>query len=237
LNGSKTFITNAPYADVFVIYARVKSPTPDNPAREAIHAFILERGLPGLSTGQPFRKMGMHASPTGEIFMSDVRVPRANLLGGREKDPSRDQAVGVLMGERTAMPSMCLGIVERLLDECVRYSKERRQFGRPIAEFQLVQEKIAKLFVTREILEMYVHKMIWMQQNGIKSMKEASAAKLYCGRATVEAALDAVQVFGGAGYIRDAGIEMMVRDAKLFTIGGGTDEIQIGWIARELLKD
>ncbi|MBI2895403.1 MAG: acyl-CoA dehydrogenase family protein [Deltaproteobacteria bacterium] len=233
LNGSKTFITNAPFADTLLVYARLVRPDTDS---RPVHAFILDRGMPGLETSKPMDKMGMHASPTGEIFLADVRVGRDRLLGGIEDKPSRDGAKDVFHGERTSMIPMCLGIVERCLDDCIAYAKTREQWGKTIGEFQLIQEKLARMFVARENIKNLLFKTIEVEAAGRRlSMAEASACKLYCARATTEVTLEAVQLMGGNGYMREYHVEMLMRDAKLLQIGGGTDEVQIVTIARALL--
>jgi alkylation response protein AidB-like acyl-CoA dehydrogenase len=229
LSGQKTFITNAPYADVCVVYAKLE--------RGPIHAFVVERGMKGFAQGPPMRKMGMHASPTGELFLEDVRVPREHLLGEAEGDPSRDRAKDVFHGERTGMAPMCLGIVEKCLEVATAYSRERVTWGKPIAEYQLVQEKLARMFVHRQNIENLLFKQLWLSKTGgAMTAAEASATKLYCARAATEVALEAVQILGGNGYMREYHVEQLARDAKLLQIGGGTDEIQIINIARHLLK-
>jgi alkylation response protein AidB-like acyl-CoA dehydrogenase len=230
LSGSKTFITNAPYADVFLVYARM-------PGDAGVRAFILERGSKGLETGAPFKKMGMHASPTGEIFLDEVFVPADQLLGGDEAENARAAAKSSLKGERFGMTPMSLGIIDRCLEESVRYAKERTQWGKPIATFQLVQEKIAKMYMARSL----VHALLMRQLEAEKAGKplpveEASASKLYCARIGTEVAMEAVQLKGGAGYMQEGIVEMLARDAKLLQIGGGTDEIQILRIAKEVLE-
>jgi len=231
LSGSKTFITNAPAADVFVVYARA-----DDDGEVA--AFVVERGDDGLTTGKPLKKMGMHSSPTGEVFLDAVFVPEDRLLGGAERRGARDAARSSLKGERFGMTPMCLGIVDRCLDESVRYAKERTQWGKPIASFQLVQEKIAKMYTARSLVHALLMRQLEAERLGVAlSVEEASASKLYCARVTTEVALDAVQLKGGAGYMQDGVVEMLARDAKLLQIGGGTDEIQILRIAREVLGE
>ena len=238
LNGQKTFITNAPYADVFVVYAKIVEDDQTDPRARPIHAFLLEKGDAGLSVSKPMDKMGMHSSPTGEVFLADVRVGRERLLGEKERDAAREKARDVFHGERTGMTPMCLGIVDRCLDDSVKYAKERTAWGRPIAEYQLMQEKLARMFMHRENMKNLLFKQLWMARQGLKqSMAEASACKLYCARATTEVALEAVQLMGGNGYMREFHVEMLMRDAKLLQIGGGTDEIQIVTIARALLSD
>ena len=229
LSGQKTFITNAPFADVCVVYAKLE--------RGPIHAFVVERGMQGFSQGPPMRKMGMHASPTGELFLDDVRVSREHLLGETEREPSREGARDVFHGERTGMAPMCLGIVDECLQVATSYAKERVTWGKPIAEYQLVQEKLARMFMHRQNIENLLFKQLWLQKTGgTMTAAEASATKLYCARAATEVAMEAVQILGGNGYMREYHVEQLARDAKLLQIGGGTDEIQIINIARHLLK-
>jgi alkylation response protein AidB-like acyl-CoA dehydrogenase len=240
LSGSKTFITNAPYADVFVVYARVDAGASAGVGTDAatgVRAFVVERGALGLTTGGPMRKMGMHTSPTGEIFLDDVFVPGDQLLGGDDADNERAAAKSSLKGERFGMTPMCLGIVDRCLEESVRYAKERVQWGQPIASFQLVQEKIARMYTARTVIQALLLRQLEADRAGVGlSVEEASASKLYCARTAMDVGMDAVQLKGGAGYMRDGIVEMLARDAKLLQIGGGTDEIQILRIAREVLS-
>ncbi len=238
LNGQKTFITNAPYADIFVIYAKVERddvPLADRP----IQPFVLERGDAGLSTSKPMRKMGMHSSPTGEVFLADCFVPADRVLGMREAGSGavgRESGKDVFHSERTGLPMMSVGIIERCLEIATDYAKQRVTWGHPIAEYQLVQEKLARMFVHLENCKNLMFKGLTLSIEG-KTMTaaEASAAKLYCARAATECALEAVQILGGNGYMQEYRVEMFARDAKLLQIGGGTDEIQILNIARNLL--
>jgi alkylation response protein AidB-like acyl-CoA dehydrogenase len=230
ISGSKTFITNAPFADVFLVYARM-------PEVDDVRAFIVERSASGLSTGAPFKKMGMHASPTGEIFLDDVFVPRDQLLGGDEAENARTAAKSSLKGERFGMTPMSLGIIDRCLEESVRYAKDRTQWGKPIATYQLIQEKIARMYVARSVVHALLMRQLEAERAGVAlSVEEASASKLYCARIGTEVAMEAVQLKGGAGYMQEGIVEMLARDAKLLQIGGGTDEIQILRIAREVLE-
>ena len=237
LNGEKTFITNAPYADLFVVYARLDDG--NAPAERPMHAFVVERGVAGLETSRPMRKMGMHASPTGQVSLSDVRVPKDQLLGESEEiGEAREQARDVFHGERTGLLPMALGIIERCLDESLRYAKERVQFGRPIAEYQLIQEKLSRMFVARENVRNLFFKFLNAQKSQTRfTMAEACVCKLYGARMATEVALEAVQILGGNGYMQEFVVERLARDAKLLQIGGGTDEIQILTIARELLRE
>ncbi len=233
LSGAKTFITNAPYADVFVVYARVGV---GDGTDGHVRAFLVARGAKGLESGPPMKKMGMHSSPTGEVFLDDVLVAHDQILGGETHEDARSHARASLKGERFGMTPMCLGIVDRCLDESIRYAKERTQWGKPLASFQLMQEKIARIYTARSVIFTLLMRQLEAETSGHSlTLEEASASKLYCARATTECALEAVQLKGGAGYMQGSVVEMMARDAKLFQIGGGTDEIQILRIARELL--
>jgi alkylation response protein AidB-like acyl-CoA dehydrogenase len=242
LRGSKTFITNAPFADVFVVYAKADEDGASalGAARstpEAVRAFVVAReGSRGLTTSKPFAKRGMDASPTGEVFLDDVFVPADQLLGGEEAASARSAAKASLSNERFGMTPMCLGILDRCLEESIRYAKERTQWGKPIASFQLVQEKIARMYTARALTKTLLLRQLEADAQGAPlAAEEASATKLYCARVTTECALDAVQLMGGAGYMAGSVVEMLARDAKLLQIGGGTDEIQILRIAREVL--
>lgn len=239
VRGSKTFISNAPAADVFLIYGRLT----DEDARAAtrgdkrrIFPVVVERGTPGLATGPAMAKMGMHASPTGEIFLDDVRVPRRHLLGDPAR-PARDAAEGTLVAERAAVVAMCLGVIERCLDDATAYAVDRRQFGKPIAVFQLIQQKLARMYTARENVRNLFFKLLWMQRSGSAREAEVCAAKWYATEAACEVALDAMQVLGGAGYTREHAPERLFRDMRLWTVGGGTSEIQQLTIAKELLRE
>lgn len=236
LTGQKTLVTNAPYADTFVVYAKIDHPGSD-PKDRRVHGFILERGMDGLETSKPFKKMGMRSSPTGAIYMNEVTVTKDNLLGGKEKDPSRTQAISILEGERSGAPAMALGVIERCIDECVKYAKERTQFGRPIAEYQLIQKKLALMYMHRENVKNLMLKQVWMMKNNVRNMPDACAAKLYCARAAEDVCREAIQIFGGYGFLSEYPVEKLYRDVRLLALGGGTDEIQELTIAREMLKE
>jgi acyl-CoA dehydrogenase len=233
LNGQKTFISNAPYADTFVIYARVGK----EKGSRLIRPIVVTRGTPGIETGKPMRKMGMHDSPTGEIFLHDCRVPRGNVIGPLEetKGPRGATALETLNLERAVMPPMCLGIIERCVEESIRYAKTREQFGHPIAEFQAIAFKLARMELTLENARNLVFKLAWAQRNGKLDARLASLAKLYCAEEAVRVSLEAIQIYGGAGYMADMPLEKLMRDAKMFEIGGGTNEIQLQTIARSIL--
>jgi hypothetical protein len=234
LNGQKTFITNGPYADTIVFICKLDEGNP--PAERKVLSFVLDGDTPGLERSKPLRKMGLHASPTGELFLDNVRVGKDRLLGETEEVPARSSAKQTFTAERTAVAAMALGIVERCLELCVDYAKTRVQFGKPIGEFQLIQLKLAKMEVARMNIQNLVFRQIEMAARG-RSMElsEASACKLYCAQAAMDTALEAVQLFGGNGYMAEFQVEQLCRDAKVLQIYGGTDEIQISQIARSLM--
>jgi len=235
LNGSKTFITNGPYADVIVFICKLDE---DNPPQERkIVTFVLDGDTPGLTRSKPLRKMGLHASPTGELFLEDVEVGKDRLLGETEEQPSRSSAKATFTAERTGVAAMALGIVERCLELSVDYANSRVQFGKSIGEFQLIQLKLAKMKVAHTNIQNLVFRQIEMAAQGkTMDLAEASACKLYSAQAAMEVALEAVQLFGGNGYMAEYQVEQLARDAKVLQIYGGTDEIQISQIARDLLS-
>ncbi|MGH7820375.1 MAG: acyl-CoA dehydrogenase family protein, partial [Candidatus Binatia bacterium] len=236
LNGNKTFITNGPYADVVIFICKLEEPGVE-PKNRKVLTFVLDRGMPGLTQSKPLRKMGLHSSPTGEIFVEDVRAEKDRLLGETEDAPSREGAKDTFSIERTGVAAMALGIIERCLEMAVRYARERVQFGRPIGEFQLIQEKLARMEVARLNVQNLVFRTIECASRGKGlTLAEASAMKLYSARAAVEVANEALQVYGGNGYMAEFGIEQLVRDARVLQIYAGTDEIQISAIARDLLS-
>jgi alkylation response protein AidB-like acyl-CoA dehydrogenase len=234
LSGNKTFITNGPYADTIVFICKLDEG--NDPKDRKILTFVLERGTPGLTQSKPMRKMGLHSSPTGELFLDDVRVGRDQLLGETEDAPARSGAKATFTMERTAVAAMALGIVEQCRERSLDYARTRVQFGRPIGEFQLIQLKLAKMEVARMNLQNLVFRLIEMSAAG-RSMElaEASACKLYAAQAAMEVALEAVQLFGGNGYMAEFQVEQLARDAKVLQIYAGTDEIQVSQIARSLL--
>jgi alkylation response protein AidB-like acyl-CoA dehydrogenase len=235
LNGNKTFITNGPYADTIVFICKLDDGVTDPKDRKVV-SFILDRGTPGLTQSKPLLKMGMHSSPTGELFLEDVRVGRDRLIGETEDAPARSGAKATFTMERSGVAAMGLGIVEQCLALCTDYARTRIAFGRPIGEFQLIQLKLAKMEVARMNIQNMVFRQIEMAQHGkALSIAEASAVKLYAAQATMEVCLEAVQLFGGNGYMAEYQVEQLCRDAKVLQIYGGTDEIQISQIARSLL--
>jgi alkylation response protein AidB-like acyl-CoA dehydrogenase len=228
LKGSKTFITNGPGADVFLVYAK----TDDG----GIATFIVERGMAGVTVGPPFKKMGMRDSPTSEVFFDDVRLGIEHLLGGKEKGAAgRSDTKDSLGSERSGVPAMAWGIIERCYDMSLAYVKEREQFGRPIGAFQAVQLKITDLFLKLRTVENVVFRTAWMQQNGVKDMPFVNASKAMCAQMAVDAALSAIQIHGGYGYMEELGLEKLARDAKLLELGAGTTDINLLACARELI--
>jgi alkylation response protein AidB-like acyl-CoA dehydrogenase len=234
LNGNKTFITNGPYADTIVFICKLDEG--NDPKERKVLSFVLDQGMPGLTQSKPMRKMGMHSSPTGELFLEDVRVGKDRLIGETEQVPDRSATKATFSMERSGVAAMALGIIEQCLELCTSYARTRVQFGRPIGEFQLVQLKLAKMEVARMNVQNLVFRQIEMAEQGKQmSFAEASACKLYAAQATMEVALEAVQLFGGNGYMAEFQVEQLCRDAKVLQIYGGTDEIQISQIARNLL--
>jgi alkylation response protein AidB-like acyl-CoA dehydrogenase len=239
LNGNKTFITNGPYADTIVFICKLDEPGVESRNRKILH-FVLDRGMPGLTQSKPMRKMGLHSSPTGELFLQDVRAGGDRLLGGNEERAAKAGRAGTkdtFSMERSGVAAMALGIIERCLELSVDYARTRVQFGKPIGEFQLIQDKLARM----EVARMNVQNMVFRQIELVASSKsmtlaEASAMKLYSARAATEVAMEAVQLFGGNGYMAEYQVEQLARDAKAMQIYAGTDEIQISQIARSLLS-
>jgi alkylation response protein AidB-like acyl-CoA dehydrogenase len=234
LNGSKTFITNGPFADTIVFICKLDE---GNDAKDRkVLSFVLDSGMAGLEQSKPLRKMGLHSSPTGELFLTDVRVGKDRLIGETEDAPARSAAKDTFSMERTGVAAMALGIVSQCLELSVDYAKNRVQFGKPIGEFQLIQLKLARMEVARMNMQNMVFRQIELQAQGkAMTLAEASAMKLYAAQSATEVALEAVQLFGGNGYMAEFQVEQLARDAKVLQIYAGTDEIQISQIARSLL--
>ena len=235
LNGSKTFITNGPYADTIVFICKLDE---DNePKLRKVLSFVLDKGMPGLTQSKPLRKLGLHGSPTGELFLEDVRVGKDRLLGETEEQPARSATKETFASERTAVAAMALGIVEECQRLAIDYANTREQFGKKIGEFQLIQLKLAKMEVARMNIQNLVFRQIEMAEAGRSmSLAEASACKLYSAQAAMEVTSETVQLFGGNGYMAEYRVEQLFRDARVLQIYGGTDEIQVSQIARSLLE-
>jgi alkylation response protein AidB-like acyl-CoA dehydrogenase len=229
LNGQKTFITNGPYADVFVVYAKIE----DN-GQKSIQPFLVERGAGGLETSKPFRKMGMHSAPTGAVYLEQVRVPKTNLLGGGVRE--RDHVRARLSDERAGMPTLSLGLADRAFELALRYAKEREQFGQPIASFQLVQRRLARMYGMLSNMRSFVFMDFLAGRKVRGNVADVCAGKLYCCEAATQITMEAIHILGGNGYMEEYEVERLARDAKLMELGGGTTEIQELTIARNLLQ-
>jgi alkylation response protein AidB-like acyl-CoA dehydrogenase len=234
LRGSKTFITNGPGADIFLVYAKIDRGEPE--AGRGMGTFIIERTMPGVSVGPPFKKMGMRDSPTSEVFFDDVKLTTEHLLGGREKGHAgRTDTKDSLGNERSGVPSMAWGIIERCYDASLAYVRERKQFGRPIGEFQAVQLKITDLYLKLRTVENIVFRLAWMQQNNVRDVPYINASKAMAAQLAVDAALTSIQIHGGYGYMEELGLEKLARDSKLLELGAGTTDINLLAAARELI--
>ena len=218
LNGSKTFITNAPYADTFIIYAKVL----DN-GRQRPEAFICERCDPGLETGKPFHKMGFRSSPTGEVFLSDCRIPADRILGGGEQGTNVKER---LSRERVGLTAISYGIMERAFDLALQYSRDRNQGGQPIGRYQLIQRRLARMYTALSNCRQIVYGDIWAGKRIDVSPADASVGKLYVAEMSTYVCQEAIHVLAGNGYMEEYVVERLFRDAKLIELGGGTTEIQ-----------
>jgi len=231
LNGGKMWITNGPDADVLVVYART---TPDAGPR-GITAFLIERGFAGFSTAQKLDKLGMRGSNTCELVFQDCEVPEENVLG------RVDDGVRVLMSgldyERAVLAAGPLGIMQACMDVVVPYVHERRQFGQPIGEFQLMQGKLADMYTTMNACKAYVYAVAKACDRGGPTRKDAAGAILYAAEKATWMALEAIQALGGNGYVNDYPTGRLLRDAKLYEIGAGTSEIRRMLIGRELFAE
>ncbi len=229
LNGGKAFITNAGVAELTVVMA-VTDPARGN---KGISAFVLERGMPGFSAGRPYRKLGLHASNTAELVFDNVAVPGANLLG--ELNMGFVNTMQVLEGGRIAMAAMAVGIAQAALDQALVYMKQRRAFGKTLAEFNGLQGMIADIGTEVEAARLLTLRAAALKDAGRPAKTAASMAKVFASEVAMKAATKALQIHGGAGYITEFPIERIFRDAKLTEIGEGTSEIQRMVIARDIL--
>ncbi|MCL5289862.1 MAG: acyl-CoA dehydrogenase family protein [Firmicutes bacterium] len=233
LNGTKTFITNGPVGDAFIVYAK----TDPERGPHGISAFVVERKFPGFIAGKKFEKMGWRGSPTGELIFEDCIVPQENLLG--EENKGVFVQMSGLNTERLFMGAISVGVARGTYEVSLQYAKERTQFGKPIAMFQFIQDKLVNMAVEIEAARLLVHKGATMADKGERGRETnllASYAKLYASEMCMRATTEAVQILGGYGYIKEFPVERMMRDAKIHTIGGGTSEIQKMIIIRDLLK-
>ena len=238
LNGGKTFITNGPIADVVLVYAK----TAPERAKKGISAFIVEKSFTGFSASPPFDKMGIRASPTGALYFDDCRVPAENLVG------AENNGIAVMMSgldiERAFCSMMVLGMSERAVELSVEYAKSRHQFGQRIGDFQMIQSKLAEMYVGLETMRGIVYRALAManavgagQAGRGEIHKLSAAAFMYAGETCMRICDEAVQIFGGSGFMRDTEVNQLYRSAKIQEIGGGTKEIRRLIIAREMLAD
>ncbi len=229
LNGTKQFITNGPVADELLVYAKT---APTSGAR-GISAFLVRSKSPGFSVTRSLDKMGMRGSPTGELAFQDVRVPADQLVG------SENGGVRIMMSglnvERAVLAAIPVGILAECLERSTAYAREREQFGRKIGHFQLIQEKLANMYTDLEASRLLLYAALQRVTDDPRSLRAAAAALTFASEASTRAALEAVQIHGGYGYMRDLPLERLARDAKLLEIGAGTSEIRRLIVARELL--
>ncbi len=231
INGEKVFSTSAGDAEVNLIFART---SPEKGAK-GISALIVETGTPGLSFGRKEKKMGFRGSVTRPIILEDCRVPASNLLG--PEGMGFILAMNVLSGNRIMMGGQAVGMAQAALDAAVEYAKQREQFGKPIGRFQAIQVMLADMAMQIESARMLTYYAAWLKDNGMSSHKYDSMAKCYPTDVAMKVAVDAVQIFGGYGYMRDYPVERHMRNAKLLQIFEGTNQIQRLIIARELLNE
>lgn len=230
LNGSKIFITNAEYADVYIIMAM----TDKSQGTRGISAFIVEKSFPGFSVGKKEKKMGIRGSATCELIMENCIVPAENLLGKEGKGFSI--AMKTLDGGRIGIASQALGIAQGAMDETVKYTKERKQFGKPLCKFQNMQFQLADMQTRIEASRLLVRKAAWKKDGKIPYSADAAMAKLFAAETAMEMTTKAVQYHGGYGYTREYPVERMMRDAKITEIYEGTSEVQRMVIAGQLFK-
>ncbi|HXY46650.1 MAG TPA: acyl-CoA dehydrogenase family protein [Thermoplasmata archaeon] len=229
LDGTKQFITNGPIADLFLVYAKT---APERGSR-GISAFVARREMAGFAVAKSLDKMGMRGSPTGELAFQGVRVPAAYLLG-EENDGARIMMSGLNV-ERAVLAAIPVGIIAECLDRSLEYARQREQFGQKIGRFQLIQEKIANMYTDLEASRLLVYRALDAVGTDDRSRRAAAAALTFASEASTRCALEAIQIHGGYGYMRDLPLERLARDAKLLEIGAGTSEIRRLIIAQELL--
>ena len=230
LNGNKTFITNGHYADVAVVIAV----TDRTKGVHGLSAFVVEKGTPGFRAGKKENKLGLRASDTSELIFEDCEIPAENLLGA--EGAGFVDSMRILDGGRISIAALSLGMAKGALEASLKYVKERRQFGKAIAEFQGIQWKLADMATELDAARLLTHRAAVMKDAGLKTTLESSMAKLKASEVAVKICDEAVQLHGGYGFIKDYPVEKFYRDVKLCTIGEGTSEIQRMVIARELLK-
>ncbi len=229
ITGNKMWITNAQYADIAYVYTRTGA------GKKDLTTFIVEKGTPGFSVSKEIHKMGMRSSPTGELSFDKCKVPLANRVGA-EGDSTIHMMKNLEM-ERITISGISLGIAQACLDQCIKYAGERKQFGKNLANFQLIQKMIAEMYAETEAMRRMLYTFCYEYDHGQKSNTMASAVKLQLPKMATKIALDAVQLHGGYGYSREFPLERMMRDNKLNEIGAGTNEVMIMIIAKNLLRE
>jgi len=230
VSGTKNWVTSGINSDIVMLFAMTETGV----GHKGISCFIVEKGWDGFEAGKPEDKLGIRASDTSELYFDNVRIPAENLVGG--EGIGFKIALTTLDGGRIGIASQALGIAQASLDASISYSKERVQFGKPISANQGIQFKLADMAMSIETARLLIHKAAWAKQNGLDYGHLASMAKVYASEAAMKASTDCVQIHGGYGYIRETGVERLMRDAKITQIYEGTSEIQRLVIARELLK-
>ncbi len=230
LNGGKTFTTNAQYADVCVAMAV----TDRSASHHGISAFVIKKDTPGFRVGKKENKLGMRASATGEVLFQDLRLPQSQMLG--KPGEGFVDSLRILDGGRISIAALSVGIAQGAFDAALRYSKQRKQFGRPISEFQAIQQKLSDMATNIDAARLLTYRSGWMKDNNQRVTKESAMAKLFASEMAVRVCDEALQIHGGYGFIKDYPVEKFYRDVKLCTIGEGTSEIQRLVIARQLLK-
>jgi alkylation response protein AidB-like acyl-CoA dehydrogenase len=230
LDGSKTFITNAQYADVVVTMAI----TDRAASQHGVSAFLVEKQVPGFRVGKKENKLGMRASATGELVFTNCRLPESQLLG--KPGEGFVDSLRILDGGRISIAALSVGTAQGAYDAALKYSMQRKQFGRPISEFQSIQNKLADMATEIDAARLLTYRAGWMKDQGQRVTKESAMAKLFASEIAVRVTNEAVQIHGGYGFIKDYPVEKFYRDVKLCTIGEGTSEIQRLVIARQLLK-
>lgn len=231
ISGTKAFVTNAIYAGVYIVFAR----THTDGGRDGISCFVVDRKSKGLEIGKAERKCGIKASDTREISLSDVVVPKENMIG-HDRDGFR-MAVGILNGGRIGVSFQAIGIAQSALNEAIKYSKTRKQFNQPIANFQAIQFKIAEMGTKLDAGRLLGYRAAWLKDNGKPCHREASMSKLFCTQMANFVCNEAVQIHGGYGYIKEYPVERYFRDARVTELYEGTSEAQKMVISRDFLKD
>lgn len=229
INGTKMWITNAQYSDIAYVYTRTGE------ERKNLSTFILEKDKGHYEVGKPIHKMGMRASPTGELIMENSKVPVANLVG--EEGQSVYHMMKNLDIERLTIAGISLGVAQACTDQCIKYANERKQFGKNIGEYQLIQKMIAEMATETEMMRNFLYNLCYRYDQGERGPVTAAMAKLQIPKMATKIALDAIQLHGGYGYSREFPVERLMRDNKLNEIGAGTNEVMIMIIAKNLLKE